>query len=101
MQKVLVPLAAVAAIAFATVAVPAPAQAGSKGGAVAAGILGGLAAGAIIGSAVNPPRTYYGPAPVYVAPAPVYESGPVCHLERQQVWVEGIGYRWRRVEVCD
>ena len=44
-----------------------PAQAG--GGDVAAGLLGGLAAGTIIGAAVTAPR-YYGPPPVYVAPAP-------------------------------
>jgi len=44
-----------------------PVQAG--GGDVAAGLIGGLAAGTIIGAAVAAPR-YYGPPPVYVAPAP-------------------------------
>ena len=38
---------------------PAPAQAGSNGGAVAAGVIGGLAVGAILGAAAAQPR-YYG-----------------------------------------
>lgn len=99
MKKVLVPLIAAAAIAFAAIAAPSPADARNRGGAIAAGVLGGLALGAIIGSASQPPA-YGAPAPVYVAPEPVYE-GPVCQIERQRVWVEGLGYRWRRVEVCD
>ena len=77
---------------------PAPAQAGGRGGAVAAGILGGLAVGAIIGSAASQPRYGYAPEPVYVAPPP-----PQCYWTRgEPVWD---GYRgvWRRprVQVCD
>jgi hypothetical protein len=74
-----------------------PAQAGGNGGAVAAGVVGGLAVGAIIGSQAN--RGYYG-GPGY------YESGyqPVyggCHVERQQ-FEDGYGrIRTRRVRVCD
>src|SRR5262249_56205009 len=44
-----------------------PVRAG--GSDVAAGLIGGLAAGTIIGAAGTAPR-YYGPPPVYVAPAP-------------------------------
>ena len=39
---------------------------GGNGGAVAAGVLGGLAVGAMIGAAASaPPPGYYAPAPVY------------------------------------
>jgi len=91
-----------ACTAIATVSGPNCAHA--DGGRSTAGVLGGLAAGAIIGSAVAP-RPYYAPAPVYVAPAyvepePVYEA-PACY------WTYGRpewnGYRWvrPRVQVCD
>jgi hypothetical protein len=99
MRKTLVAAATVATIAIAT-ALPAPAQAGSRGGAVAAGIIGGLAAGAIIGSAARAaPPVYYEPAPAYAPPPVVYEE-PACRIVRQRYW-DGYGYSSRRVEVCD
>ncbi len=59
-----------------TVAAGAPADARNRGGRVAAGVLGGLAAGVIIGSMMQ--RGYvYGPG--YYAPnyyGPVYDYGP-------------------------
>jgi hypothetical protein len=94
------------ALAAATVmaaALPSSAQARCYGCGVAAGVIGGVAAGALIGSAIAGP-----PAPVYVSPPPppsaVYydeTDAPVCHVERHRVWVEGYGWRHRRVEVCD
>ena len=48
------------------------------GGAVAAGVIGGLALGAIAGAAANP---YYGPG--YYAPA--YYPPPRCVFERRRV----------------
>ena len=59
MHKSLIGLAAAAGIGLASLAAPAPANAGCYGCAVGAGILGGVAAGAIIGSAIanNPPPT--------------------------------------------
>jgi hypothetical protein len=60
------------------------------GCAVGAGIIGGLAAGAIIGSAIAP-RPYYGPGPVYYAPG--------CYWTRERIWTDW-GWRWRRVRVC-
>jgi len=94
---------ALAAAAMLAAALPSSAQARCHGCGVAAGVVGGLAAGAILGSALA------GPAPVYAAPPPpppsaVYYDGPdapVCHIERHRVWVEGYGWRHRRVEVCD
>ena len=68
----------------------APIQAQAENGQIAAGILGGLAAGAIIGSAVRPP-------PVYVEPA------PSCYFTRgAPVW-DGYRGAWvrPRVRVCD
>ena len=97
MKKTLAALMAASAIALAAAA---PADARDRGGAVAAGIIGGLAVGALIGSAAAapPPPAYYAPAPVYVEPAPVY--GPECRMHRERFW-DGYGWRSRRVEVCD
>lgn len=94
--KTLTALAATAALVVAAVSTPQPAEA-RGGGAVAAGIIGGLAAGAIIGSAVAGPR-YYGPGPGYYGPAPVY-YGPDCYWTRERFW-DGWGWRVRRVRVC-
>jgi hypothetical protein len=84
-----------------------------RGCGVAAGVVGGLAAGAIIGSAIAGAPQYNDPAAAYdaVPPAdyippppgdpdlPDYIGGPSCHTEPQQVWV-GNGYRMRNVEIC-
>ncbi|MGO4682124.1 hypothetical protein [Hyphomicrobium sp. 2TAF46] len=89
---------ALAASAFLTIA--APAHAG--GGDFAAGVFGGLAAGAIIGSAGRP---YYDPPPPppdYYYEGPRY-GGPYCHWERgRRYWddYEGV-WRYQRVRVCD
>jgi hypothetical protein len=80
-------------------AVSKPASARDDG-AVAAGVLGGLAAGAIIGSQAQ--RNYYS-GPGYVD-QPGYERREMyreCHIEREQV-VDSYGYvRTRRIQVCD
>lgn len=102
MMKTLTALTTAGTIAAAAIAMPAPAQArwhGHNGGAVAAGVVGGLAAGAIIGSAVAP-RYGYG----YYASEPAYYGGPYaysrCHIVREKVLTD-YGPRWRRVRVCD
>ena len=84
-------------LATAAFILPAPAQAGGNG--VAAGLIGGLAAGTILGVAAAQPRYY--PEPVYVEPPPPPPG--VCHWTRgAPVWD---GYRgvWvrPRVQVCD
>jgi hypothetical protein len=76
-------------------AVTTPARAG--GSDVAAGLIGGLAAGTIIGATVAGPRYYPPPPPVYVAPA------PYCYWTRgEPVWD---GYRgvwtYPSVRVCE
>jgi hypothetical protein len=90
--------------AFATVAVLAivsPSQPAFAGNGVAVGLLGGLAAGTIIGAAVAQPHYYYGPVPVAVAgPVPI---GPACYWTRgAPVWdgYRGIWIR-PRIQVCD
>src|ERR1700694_2852455 len=72
MRKTIYALAAAATIALGTLAAPTTAGARRcRGCAVGAGIIGGLAAGAIIGGAIaNSGPRYYGPAPGYV----VYEG---------------------------
>lgn len=91
-------------IVCATVAVLAilsPNQPAFAGNGVAVGLLGGLAAGTIIGSALAAPRYYYEPMPVVVAgPAPI---GPACYWTRgAPVWdgYRGIWVR-PRIQVCD
>jgi len=97
MKKTLTILAAAGALAVVSVAAPTEANAWHRGyghgGAVAAGVLGGLAAGAIIGGALAP--RYYEPAPVMVAP-----PGPASCVQPQWVWSERRGeYVWRNVRV--
>jgi hypothetical protein len=89
-------LTAIAALALAVTATSQPALA-RDGGAVAAGVIGGLAVGAIIGSQAN--RGYYG-GPGYYQPEyqPVYSN---CRTEREQVVDQYGRYHTRRIRVCD
>ncbi|MCZ7658078.1 MAG: hypothetical protein M5U07_09560 [Xanthobacteraceae bacterium] len=100
MKKTLTALLAAVTIAGAAIATADDADARRRGGAVAAGIIGGIAAGAILGGAIaNSPAYGYGPAPVYVAPG--YGPGPGCYYARQRVWDEYYGvWRRQRVLVC-
>jgi hypothetical protein len=84
-----------AAVAMMVAAMVLPNHARADGSDVAAGLFGGLIAGAIVGSAIAPRQ----PAePVYVAPEPYYPE-PVC-LGRQQVFDPYYRvYRWQRVRV--
>lgn len=98
MKRSLMAAAAAATLGLAAVAAPHQAQA-HDGGRVAAGVLGGLAAGAIIGGAVSGgygPYYGYGPGYGYYA-APAY-GGP-CYWQRERFW-DGYGWRIRRTRVC-
>jgi hypothetical protein len=111
MHKSVIGLAAAAAIGLATLAAPNSANAGCFGCAVGAGVLGGVVAGAIVGSAIAnnpppPPAYAYPPPPpppppgAYYGPPPAYAQAP-CHWEKRRVWVEEVqGYRIRPVQVC-
>ncbi len=95
-------LLAFAAAAMLAAALPSAAQARCDGCGVAAGVIGGLAAGAIIGGAIAGQPAYGPPPPP--PPSRVYyedDDAPVCHIEHRRVWVEGWGWRHRRVEVCE
>ena len=95
MKKTISALLAVATVAVSLTSVMPAAKAGD-GGAVAAGVAGGLIGGALLGGAIAASR----PAPVYAAPAPVYVEEPACHMARERFW-DGYGWRFRRVQVCD
>jgi hypothetical protein len=94
MKRALFVLAAAALIAGSLV-VPQRAQAGS--GEVAAGIVGGLAVGTMLGAAAASQPRYYAPAPVYVAPP------PRCYWTRGEPMWDGYRGMWvrPRVRVCD
>ena len=84
----------------------APFPASAENGRITAGVLGGLAAGALIGSAISaPPRAYYGPPPVEYIPPPAYYAEPVptCYWTRgEPVWDNWRGTWVRpRVQVCE
>src|ERR1700691_917664 len=74
MYKSLIGLAAVTGIGLASISAPSTANAACFGCAVGAGVLGGVAAGAIIGSAIAnsppPPGHYPPPPPAYYPPPP-------------------------------
>ena len=97
MHKTLTALAAASAMALATVAVPSTADAGCRGCAVGAGIIGGLAAGAIIGGAIAnsapppPPAAYY-PPPAYVS-GQFYRHAVACPggYWAEHPWTDGYG----------
>jgi hypothetical protein len=98
-MKTIFALAAVSVLAL-SVSASEPALAGGNGGAIAAGVVGGLAVGAIVGSQAN--RNYYG-GPTYVD-QPAYAVDPgyrQCHTERQEVSDSYGNIRLRRVRVCD
>jgi hypothetical protein len=99
------PLAALAVIAIATLSDVSASRAG--GGDVAAGLLGGFAAGAIVGAATAPRPYYYGPPPAYVAPPPAYVEPPPAYAPPPCYWTRGEpvwnGYAWVQphVQVCE
>ena len=96
MSKVVTAVLVVATLAGAT---SLPARAGD-GANFAAGLLGGLAAGAIVGAAVSQPP-YAPPPPVYVAPEPI--DGPACYWTHGEPYWDGYRGAWiyPRVRVCE
>ena len=98
--KAIIHASLAAALTFGVV-VSAPARA-ADGGAIAAGVIGGVALGALAAGAAHaapppPPPAYYAPAyaPGYYPPPP-----PHCWREPRQVW-DGYGYVTRPVRVCE
>ena len=97
------PSLAYAACAVVAVTALSPVHARAENGQIAAGIFGGLAAGALLGAATAP--RYYAPAPVYIEPEPVYVAPPppTCYWTRgAPVWDEWRGAWIRpRLRVCE
>jgi hypothetical protein len=91
----IITVAAISALALTATFTTQPAQA--RDGAIAAGVIGGLAVGAVVGSQVN--RGYYG-GPGYYDNGyqPVYGA---CHTERQEFEDAYGRIGVRRVRVCD
>jgi hypothetical protein len=99
-MQLVVPLT-VATLAVSIFASPIDARA--DGGGIAAGLLGGFAAGAVIGAATAPryyAPGYYAPPPAYVVPAPVEEPSSCYWTRGAPVW-DGYGWVHPRVQVCD
>jgi hypothetical protein len=96
MTKTLATLVVGATVAIGAVASPTTADARWRhGGFPVAPVIGGLAAGALVGAALAAPRPYYGYGYAY---EPVYFE-PRCYIRRERIW-DGWGWRFRRVEDC-
>jgi hypothetical protein len=70
----------------------------AENGQIAAGVVGGLIGGALLGSALasRPPP----PPVVYYEPEPVYVEAPVCRFVGERFW-DGFGWQIRRVRICN
>lgn len=86
------------------VAASVPSRAGNNGGAIAAGVLGGIALGTIAGAAAAqaapppPPKSQIQYVPVYVQQAP-RRAPRHCWYERREVY-DGEDYIAKKVKVC-
>lgn len=113
-MKIIVGLAAAALVASVTLQPAAARDGWSPGAAAAVGVLGGLAAGAAIGSAVSQPPYYPGrpvgyapppPPPGYLPPPPrrVYyeDEAPACYVKRRRYVDEYGDMIIRRERVCE
>jgi len=91
MKNRLITIAVAATVATGAI-FPTMAQARWHHGFPVAPVIGGLAAGALVGAALAAPRFYeYGYEPVYY--------GPRCVFRRERFW-DGWGWHVRRVEDC-
>jgi hypothetical protein len=91
MKKTLVTLALGATVVIGAVASPTAADARWHRGFPVAPVVGGLAAGAILGAALAAAPRPYLYEPVYYAPR--------CYVRRERFW-DGWGWHIRRVEDC-
>ena len=96
MKHIVVILTSIAMVGASVASFSGDARADS--GQIAAGILGGLAAGTILGAATAPRPYYYAPVyvePVYVEPHCYWARGKPIWDDWRQAWVGS------RVRVCD
>lgn len=97
MKKTLPAIVAAIALTGAAIAFSGPAEASRSGRALTYGLLGGIAAGALIGGAA---QAYPPPPPAYYRPAPPPAYYPHCRKAWEQYW-DGYQWRNRRIRVCD
>jgi hypothetical protein len=100
MRKCLVAAVAAVTVAGSVIAGSVPAEAGKSGRALTYGVLGGVAAGALIAGAAGAAPYYAPPPPAYYGPGPGYYEGPPCRMVRERYW-DGYAWRTRRVQLCD
>jgi hypothetical protein len=107
MKTVLIALAAAATIAAGSLSAPTTAEARCHGCGIGAGIIGGLAAGAIIGGAVANSYPRYAPAPGYVVYDGYSAAYPVAcpggYWARRPIAFDAYGnpVRWSRARfIC-
>jgi hypothetical protein len=96
-------LAVATALALLTNSLPASAEDG-RNGTAAVGAIGGLALGAMLGSALAAPRPVYAtpsPAPRPVYDEPTYAEEEECYVRHERVWVPGWGWELRRRTICN
>ena len=96
MKKTLATLAVGATVAIGAIASPTAADARWHRGFPVGPVVGGLAAGVLLGAALAP-RAYYAYEPVGYQP--VVYTGRSCYIRRERIW-DGWGWRIRRVEEC-
>ncbi len=94
MRKTMIALAVGTTVIVGSVVSSTPADARWHHGVPVAPIVGGLAAGALIGAALAAPRPYY----YSYAYEPV-DFEPYCRVRRERFW-DGWRWRVRRIEDC-
>jgi hypothetical protein len=94
MRKTMIALAVGATVIVGSVVSSTPADARWRHGFPVAPVVGGLAAGALIGAALAAPRPYY----YSYAYEPV-DFAPYCRVRRERFW-DGWRWRVRRIEDC-
>jgi hypothetical protein len=91
MRKLLTVLAAGSAVALVSIAAPTTADARCRGCGIGAGVIGGIAAGAVIAGAASSPY-YYGPGYGY---EPGYAYPPAYAYDGPAYYGSDYGYRYR------
>jgi len=85
-KKIAITATALTLVAGATLTTQSTPAEAAKGWQVGVGVASGLAAGAILGSALSQPRYYAPPPAYYPAPAPVYRPAPAPVYYRPAPW---------------
>src|SRR3977135_1030574 len=95
-KKTMATLAVGPTVAIGAITIPTTADARWRHhGFPVAPVVGGLAAGALIGAALAAPRPCYS----YASEPVFFGFGPRCYVRRERFW-DGWGWRFRRVEDC-